>query len=74
MATSKFCSESEQKSMKMKLYEGNKQYYRKADQWKVINTTMLEIEPAEINKITKSMDNSLLAIFEKSHYIEMWRI
>ena len=37
-----------------------------------IETIMSEIEPAEIKKITKSMDNKFMAVIEeKGHYIEM---
>ena len=58
--------------VKMKLYEGGKQYNSIADQWEAIKATMLKIDPAEIKeKITKSMNNRLLAIIEKSHYTEM---
>ena len=37
----------------MKLYEGGTQYNNKEDLWEAIKTTMLEIEPAEIEKINK---------------------
>ena len=32
----------------MKLYEGGKQYNRKADLWEAMKTTMSESEPAEV--------------------------
>ena len=36
--------------VKMKLYEGGKQYNNKADLWEAIKTTMSEIESAEVKK------------------------
>ena len=42
----------------------NNIYNSKADLWKAIKTTMTEIEPANIKKWTKSMDNRLLDVIE----------
>ena len=55
-----------QSIVKMKLYEGGKQYNSKTDLWETIKITMSEIEPAEVKKITKSM-----AVIEKACYIKM---
>ena len=53
--------------VKMKLYDGSKQYNSKADLGKAIKT-----EFAEVKKITKLMDNSLLFVTEKKdNYIKM---
>ena len=51
--------------VKMKLFEGGKQYNSKADLCEAIKTTMLVNESTEVKKITKLMDNRLLAITEK---------
>ena len=42
--------------VKMKLYESGKQYNSKADLREAIKTNTSETEPAEVEKITKSMD------------------
>ena len=56
----------------MKLYEGGKQYSSNADQWEAIKPSMSEIEPAEVKKLTKSIDNKLLTVIEKmSQYIRI---
>ena len=56
----------------MKLYEGGKQYNCKANLWKAIKTTISETESAELKKLTKSMDNRLVAAIErKGHYIKI---
>ena len=55
----------------MKFYEGSKQYNSKADLWETIKTTMSEIESGEVKKLIKSMDNWLLTVIKKGHYIEM---
>ena len=54
--------------VKMKLYKGSKQYNSKADQWKAIKTAIMEIEPAEVKKSTKSMDDRLPAVTEKTSH------
>ena len=36
--------------MKMKLYEGGKQYKRKIDLWEAIKTITLKNEPAELKQ------------------------
>ena len=58
--------------LKMKSYEGCKQYNSKADQGKAIQTTMSEAESTKVkNKLTKSIDNRLLAFIEKKgHYMK----
>ena len=38
-----------------------------------IKTILLEIELTEARTFIESMDNWLLAVIEKSHYIKMWR-
>ena len=60
----------------MKLYEGDKQYNSKADQWEAIKTAMLETEPTKVKKkVTKSMYNRLLAVIKKKgHDIKMYRV
>ena len=62
--------------MKIKIYEGGKQYNTKVNLWEAIKTTMLETEPAEVKKkITKSFDNRLLVVIEKMGlYVKMQRI
>ena len=59
----------------MKWYECGKQYNNKADLWTAIKTTMSEIEPVHVlKKITKSMDNTLLAVIKKKgHYIILFK-
>ena len=59
--------------VKRKLYENGKQYNSKTDLWKAIKSNMSKIEPVKVNKkITKSMNNKLLAVIEKKgHYIKM---
>ena len=58
--------------MNMKLFYGDKQYNTKANRRKAIKTTMSESDAAEIKKNkTKLVDNRLLALIEKSCYIEM---
>ena len=53
---------------KMKLYKSGK-CNSKADLWVAIKTTMSEIEPTEIKKkLTKSIDNRLLAVIEKTSH------
>ena len=39
--------------VKMKLYEGGKEYNSSAYLWEAIKTTMLETEPAEEKQLTK---------------------
>ena len=57
--------------MKMKLHEDRKQYNHKANQWKAIKITISKIKLAE-EKITKSIDNRLLAVIvKKNHDIKM---
>ena len=46
----KYLLENQLSIVKMKLYEGDKQYNIKADLWEAIKTTMSEIEPAEVKK------------------------
>ena len=55
--------------VKIRLYEGGKQYKSTADIWEAIKTT---IEPAEVkNKRTKSVDIRLVAVIErKGHQIK----
>ena len=55
----------------MKLYEGGKQNNSKADLLEAVETTMFKIEPAEVEKLSKSTDNRLLAVIKKSYYIKM---
>ena len=62
--------ENLQSIVKVKLYEGGKQYNSKADLWKAIKTTKLEIEPAEVKTLSKSMDNRLMAFIEKVTILE----
>ena len=43
--------------MKIKLFKGDIQYNSKADLCETIRTAMLELEPAEVRKLIKSIDN-----------------
>ena len=52
--------------VKMKLYEGGKQYNNKADLCVAIKTAMSEIKLAEVyKKLRKSTNNRFLAFIEK---------
>ena len=58
--------------VKMKLSEGSKVYYSKADLWESFNDIMPNIKPEEVKTRIKSMDNRLLAVIEKRlYYIKM---
>ena len=56
---------------KIKLYESGKQGKSKADLWEAIQTIMMKIEPADLRKLTKSIDERLLVVIEKDNYIKM---
>ena len=62
--------------VKKKLYEGGKTIQQQSRPiGRKLKTTILEVEPAEVKKITKLMVYRLLAIIEKkSHYIKMKKI
>ena len=58
--------------VKMKIYEGNKQYNLKVHLWEAIKTTMSGNEFAQVKKINKiNKWHQLLTIIEKGIYITM---
>ena len=77
MATIKSWSESDWKSMincedeiMWNYVQGGKT--AKPTYGKTLKKTMLETHPAEVKKLTKSIDNRLLPVIEKKgHYIKM---
>ena len=58
--------------VKMKLYEGGKQYTSKSELWEAIESTCAEVSPEEIGKLTNSTNDWLIKVIErKGHYIKM---
>ncbi|CAI9717404.1 Hypothetical predicted protein [Octopus vulgaris] len=57
---------------KQKLYERGKQYNSKVELWNDVQSIIAAVSPDQIGKLTNSMDNSLVTLFEKKgRYINM---
>ena len=52
--------------LKQRVYAGNKQFSDKKSLWNAIETQCNNFSPAEIKKLTSSIDSRIMSIFQKN--------
>ena len=66
------CIENLWAIVKMRVYEGAKQYKSKAELWKALKDVCAALRPEEISTLTESMDSMLFSVIQRNGgYIKM---